>query len=428
MSVRGLFIGAAGLGAQSDALSVTGDNIANSNTVGFKRSRANFEDILSRSLSGGSEIGMGSRLGSVQSLFEQGSMLGTGLVTDLAISGGGMFQVMGAEGSGSTGAFYTRAGQFQINSEGFLANPDGLRLQGFNADPATGTLSTQLTDVQLPDFEFPPTQTSSIEVGGNLDSASVEPAGAFDPTNAESTSNFSTSLTVYDSLGAPHSVTVYFRKDTAPGEWSWHALAAGDEVVGGTAGTPFEIGTGTLTFDTQGRLTDETGNIPVTFNGATAQTIDLDLGDSINTDGGTGLRGMTNYSGTSSTSFLNQDGSSSGALTGISVGSDGTITGSFSNGRNQTIAQVALAGFRNPEGLQRIGANLYIETLESGEPVVGEPGTSGRGLVNSGSLEQSNVDLAREFVDLIAYQRGFQANSRTVTTSDQVLQETLNLK
>jgi flagellar hook protein FlgE len=395
------------------------------NTVGFKRSRANFEDVLARSIGGGDQAGLGSQVASVQQMMAQGALLGTGNATDLAINGDGFFQVRGAA-NGLQGTFYTRAGQFKVDSDGFVVTQSGLRLQGYNADVETGQLVQQVTDLTLPTFELPPQQTENVSLAGNLDAGETTPAAAWDVTDASNTSNYSASVNVFDSLGEAHTVQVYYRREAAG--WNWYAVVDGGELSGGTAGTPTQIGTGTLSFDNQGRLTSAgtTPQISADFTG-TVQDIALNFGDDIGA-GGSGLMGITQYSAPSGTSFIDQDGSSSGSLTGISIGSDGAVTGVFSNGQQRTIGSVLVADFQDAEALERTGGNLFIETTGSGPAVVGEAGTGGRGALTAGSLEQSNVDLAKEFVDLIALQRGFQANSRTITTADQVLQEVMGLK
>lgn len=426
--ISSMYTGASGLSAHGDALQVVGDNISNSNTIGYKGSRANFEDVLARSIGGNSDIGLGTKLASVQKILSQGALLGTGVATDLAIGGDGFFQVKGSS-DGLTGAFYTRAGQFKVDKDGYVVSQNGLRLQGYNTDDS-GAIVQQVTDLKIPSYELPPTATTTASTVANLDAAQVEPALPWDVTNPSGTSNFSSSMTVYDSLGQAHNVTMYYRKEAAAGAWSFHAVVDGGEVTGGTAGVGVEGATGTLTFDTNGRLmTEATTTNDFDFLGATQnQAIAFDFGDSVTTDGGTGLKGVTNYASPSSVTFQTQDGASSGSLAGISINPNGEIQGVFSNGQQRTVGRVLLADFQNSQDLQRVGGNLFITSNESGEPLVGDAGTGGRGAINSGALEQSNVDLGTEFVNMIAYQRGYQASSRIITVADQVLQETVNLK
>jgi flagellar hook protein FlgE len=431
-----MYIGASGLNAHGDAISVLGDNIANADTIAFKGSRANFEDILARSVGGGAsaEIGLGSRLAQVQRILTQGSLLGTGVNTDLAISGNGYFMVKGSA-EGLDGTFYTRAGQFTLDKDGKLVNGSGLVAQGYTVD-ANGNLIKKLTDIQVSSSQMPAVTTTSADVYANLDANSTTPttawpAGAlpagFNPTDA---SNFQTSLTVYDSIGQSHTINVCFRKEAAAGAWRWHALVDAGE-TGGTAGNWLEGANGTLTFDTQGRLTGQTtaaSSFSFT-NAAPNQVIDFNFGDVYTPGGtGTGLKGSTSFASSSAVTFVNQDGYSSGSLSGISIDSDGIVSGVFSNGQKRTVGQILLANFQNPEGMQRIGGNLYIGSQSSGPALVAEAANGGMGTINAGSLEQSNVDLAKQFVEMISFQRGYQANSRTITTADQMLQEALNIK
>ncbi len=425
-----LYSAAAGLGAHGDALDVVSDNIANLNTVGFKSGRGRFEDVLGSTVASASvhgQAGDGSRLAGVSQVFRQGALLATGLATDLALQGDGFFLTQGNY-QGIDGTFYTRAGQFHLDAQGRLVDPHNLVVQGYLAD-AMGTIGTRLGDLQVPPTAaVPPQATTAATIAANLDAGSAVPA-AWDPLDPSGTSNFSTSMTVYDSLGAGHVVDIYFRQ-AAPGSWEWHAMVDGGEVNGGTPGVPFEGASGTVSFTTDGFLdTEVTGASSFDFLGATpGQAITFDFGDSITTDGGTGQAGLTGYASPSSVSGLSQDGYGSGALAGVQVTEDGTVMGTFTNGQRRTLGQVAVARFRNNEGLLRAGAGYYVASQASGEPLIGEAGTGGRGSIASEVLEQSNVDLAHEFVNLIAYERGFQANSRTVRTADDMLAELVNLK
>lgn len=427
--IRSMSIGAAGLRAHTEALSAVGDNIANVNTVGYKRERAVFEDVLGRSVAGGSAIAMsgsGSRLAHVENMWSQGAMMTTDAPTDLAVSGEGLFVVNGNV-DGVNGNFYTRAGQFHIDEEGFLVNPDDLRLQGYPADEA-GVLSSTLGDLRVSGTTLPATATTSVDMAVSLDANATVIAAPWDPANPSTTSNFATSVTNYDSLGNPHDTTVYFRK-TAVG-WDWHAMVDGGEIApGGTAGVPFEGASGSLTFGTDGALTsDTTAASSWNFRGATAgQAIAFDFGTST-VEGGTGFDGSTGLAGTSHVVALAQDGFAGGSVSGIRVEADGTVTGVFSNGQLRTLGAVALADFTSESGLARTGHNLWSETRASGEPLVGAAGAGGMGAIVSGALEGSNVDLGAEFVELIAFQRGFSANSRIITTADEMYQELVSLK
>jgi len=427
--------GTTGLEASSLELSVVGDNIANANTVGFKGGRAAFMDALTQTVIGGTgEIGLGSRLESVQKILTQGALNSTGIATDLALQGNGFFIVSGNH-NGQTANFFTRAGQFTVDKDGYLVNLEGLRVQGFPAD-TTGALTAQPGDLLVGTASATPRPTENIQVKANLQADATiltDPVTGlvipFDPANPNSTSNFSTSMTVYDSLGSPHGVQVFFHKSAA-GTWDWHAMTDGGGLTGGTPGTLTQIADGTLTFDTEGRLSTSTQNATFSFNPIGAvdpQPLTFNYGDAIAT-GGTGLLGVTQFASPSASTFIGQDGFGSGQLASIRIDPTGNINGVFTNGQTRVLGQVAVAGFSGPDRLERVGGNLYQQTQASGQPVIGAPGAGGRASIISGSLEQSNVDLAEQFVRLIAAQRAFQANSKTITTADQLLSELIALK
>jgi flagellar hook protein FlgE len=265
-------------------------------------------------------------------------------------------------------------------------------------------------------------------VKANLQSDAAVLAAPWDPASPASTSNFSTSMTVYDSIGSAHGVQVFFRK-TAAGAWDWHAMADGAGLTGGTAGTLTEIAGGTLAFDTSGRLSAVTQPLNA-FNPVGAvqnQALDFNFGDPTGA-GGTGLLGVTQFASQSASTFIGQDGFGSGQLASIRIDSTGNISGIFTNGQTRVLGAVAVAGFAGPDRLERVGGNLFQQTQSSGQPVIGAPGAGGRASIVSGSLEQSNVDLAEQFVRLIAAQRAFQANAKTITTADQLLSELIALK
>ena len=420
-----LFTGASGLEAHGDAIGVVGDNIANASTIGFKASRASFEDTLGGAAANGQRFGNGVRMGGPETLFGQGSLQQTGNSMDFAIRGNGFFAVAGSHG-GVNGTYYTRDGKFHLDDTGTIVNTEGLKLQGYLVD-STGKLSTSVSDLALAGQESPPRVTTKAQIATNLDSTTTPPT-SFDPVDPVGTSNFQTSMTIYDSLGSAHQTDVYFRNNGS-GQWDWHAMVDGGE-VGGTKGTPTQIADGVLTFSSSGALDTETTNSSsASFTGATAnQAIAFDFGDAITTDTGTGLSGTTQFSGASSVTHINQDGYAAGTLTDMQVSDDGTINGQFSNGQRRAVARVAITQFASPEGLQRAGDQLFSENAASGPPLLGGAGTGGRGSVSGGTLEGSNVDLGNELVTLIAYQRAYQANARTVTTSDEILQELANLK
>ncbi len=421
-----LHTGAAGLGSHGSALSVVGDNIANANTVGFKKSRANFDDQLVRSALK-QDVGLGSKIGSVQKMMLQGSLKSTGSSTDVAIKGNGWFTVQGSA-SGLTGNFYTRAGQFHLDQTGQLVNQAGLVAQGYMAD-AQGTITKKVVDIKLNHSQMAPTATSEATIYGNLSSSTTTPTSAWSTAAPTTTSNFSTQVTMYDSLGKAHTVNVFYRKEATAGAWSWYALVDGGEITGGTAGTYEQEASGSITFDTSGRLdTETTATSSFGWLNAVTATIAFDFGDSITTDSGTGLKGTTQYASSSVITYADQDGNASGSMAGISIAADGVVSGVFSNGKQRTVAQLLLADFKSEQDLQRIGNNLFIETDKSGQALMTSAATGGMGTISAGYLEQANVDLAKEFVDMISFQRGFQANAKTVTTSDEMLRELITLK
>jgi flagellar hook protein FlgE len=419
---KAMWTGVSGLSAESQALGVVGDNVANANTIGFKMSRAMFEDILGGAV--GQNVGGGVRMNRAQQIFSQGTMVNTGQPTDLALTGDGFFVVKGSL-DGVTGNFYTRAGNFTPDADGYLVTPQGLRLQGYGVNP-DGTVSGRIGDIQLPTGPLSPKPTATLEIDMNLKASEPVSATPFDPTNTASyAEDTPVSMTVYDSLGGAHSVDVYFAK-TATG-WDYHVMAPGDDVAGGTPGTPFEIGTGSLTFDSEGKLATMNPNPPtatVSFNnGSTAsQAIALDFGTIGDSDG------LTQNDSATAATFVSADGYASGTLSGIQVEADGTVNGVYSNGESMPLAQLVVAKFASNNGLARSGHNTWVETRASGEALLGAPGSGGKASVVAGALEQSNVDIAGQFVEMISHQRAFQANSKTITTADEMLQELVNLK
>ncbi len=417
---KAMWTGVSGLSAESQALGVVGDNIANSNTLGFKMSRALFEDVLGGAV--GQNAGGGVRMNRPQQIFSQGTMINTGQPTDLALSGDGFFVVKGAL-DGVQGNFYTRAGNFSGDANGWLVNAQGLRVQGYGVNP-DGSINGQVGDIQLGSGPIPAKPTGEIEIDANLTADAVIPALPWDPANPSATSNYSASSVVYDSLGGAHTVDVYYRK-TGPNAWEYHAIVDGAELAGGVPGNT-EVGSGTLSFNPDGSLAANTPTTPIVLDFVDAvpgQAITLDFGTAGTNDGLTQTAGAN-----STTSFQSQDGYASGTLSGVQVGADGVVTGVYSNGEEVAIAQVAVAKFAANSGLTRAGHNTWIETRTSGAPAVGAAGSGGRGSVVAGALEQSNVDIAGQFVEMITHQRAFQANSKTITTADEMMQELVNLK
>jgi flagellar hook protein FlgE len=422
-----LFSAVSGMSANGTALSVISDNVSNMNTIAFKASRVSFGDVLSQTL-GTSQIGRGVLVNDVSPRFTQGSFESSPNVLDLAIDGDGFFIV--EEGNDR---FYTRAGQFSIDKEGYIVNPEGKRLQGYLYS-ASGVATSGLGDINVASLNSPPNATSLAQIIVNLDSRESIPP-AFDVSDPDNTSNFSSSITVYDSLGNGHVIDLYFRKDTesATGNtWEWFAVVNASDSASGVTEIQAQ---GTLTFTNNGELDSESAiTYPLPsggfdFNGGAApgQVIDFDFGTSI-AEGGTGLGGTTQFGDTSSTIFQSQDGYPAGSLKNITISQDGVMTGIFTNGQTRGIAQIALAKFIAPTELTKMGRNLYAESFESGQPIISTPGDTGTGHILANTLELSNVDLAEEFVKMIISQRGFQANSRIVSTSDELMMELVNLK
>ncbi|HEY3165602.1 MAG TPA: flagellar hook protein FlgE [Candidatus Binatia bacterium] len=424
-----LFAGVSGINSNGNAMNIIGDNIANANTIGFKSSRAVFFDLLSADV-GGTKIGLGSRLAASQRAFVQGGVETTNSATDLAIQGHGLFILKDTQG----GTFFSRAGQFSIDKDGNLANPAGLAVQGIQLDP-NGNPISGLTNIVISQVVVSPAETTELSIALNLDATDstptpaipVDAAGTEDtPGNWFAGSNFSTVVTIYDSLGQGHDLTYLFRKTTTANQWEVRVLANASEITGGTAGTLQQINdTGELlAFNPDGTLDTATTNItdigPIAWNnGPSAQTVlaaDMDF------------IGTTQYALPSSVSLVNQNGSQSGILKSINIGTDGIITGQFTSGGNQPLFRIALADFANPQGLAHLGNSLYLQSPESGPTLLGNPGDGSFGTVLSGSLELSTVDLATEFVKMVTTQRGFQASARTITVTDTLLEEVSNLK
>ncbi|MFO0775898.1 MAG: flagellar hook protein FlgE [Nitrospiraceae bacterium] len=401
-----MFTAVSGLNAYGNAMGIIGNNIANVGTAGFKGSRPAFADLVSSSLVGasGSSQGLGVFLADVQGVFTQGSLTTTGQTLDMAIDGNGFFEVRDASGA----QFFTRNGQFKLDRQGQVIDATGNLLQGYQATSA-GVLTNTIGNITLQTSNISPRATTQAAITANLNSAATVPTGAFnaaDPT----TYNFSTSTTIFDSLGNSHNLQLFFVKSATANTWAVHQRLD----TGATAAIA-----GGVTFTTAGALaTGGTQNLSLTMPGgaATPQAVTVTLS------------GLTQYAAQSALLSQSQDGFTSGALAGFGIDSTGQVTAQYTNGRNLLLAQVALSRFPNPQGLDRDGKNLFVETTDSGTSVQGAPGNNGLGHVISGAIERSNVDLGEQFVDMIITQRAFQANSRAITTSDEMLQELVNLK
>ncbi len=404
--IRSMYTAISSLHLHQYFMDVVADNLSNVNTNGYKANRFSFQDQFAQLMSAGSaptetlggvnpvQIGLGTRMGTANSTFTQGPLQATGRNTDLAIQGEGMFIYSNGEG----GVLYSRDGMLDIDAEGYLVNPaSGLRVQGWVVDDAGNIdAAAAVGDIQLPLDATLARATTEGTIGGNLD-ARLDPAS----TNNE----YNTTVGVYDSLGTLQTATITFRKTAAS---TWDVIYDGNTVS-------------TLTFDADGKLpADTTLDLTITpnpDNGADPVDVTFDIS------------GITQLSTEGSVSMLTQNGLAAGSLTTFTVEPEtGNVYGMFSNGLNSLMGQVALAKFANPAGLVRVGQNLFQQGLNSGEPSIGAPATGGRGPIVSGYLEGSNVDMAQEFTNMILAQRGFQASSRVITTSDQMLQELVNIQ
>ncbi len=387
-------IALSGLNAASSDLSITAHNIANVNTLGFKQSRPEFADVLSR----------GVRLSAEAQQFAQGTIDFTGNALDLAITGEGFFTL--SEGGDLV---YARAGAFGVDAEGFVVNSDNQRLQVY-PEAGRGIFDIgSLQDLRLSTAESAPQATTSGEIGVNLPAAApVPPIGTFDPADPGSF-NHATSTTIYDSLGEGHTATLYFVKDAAPNSWTAQLY------VDGTA-----VGSGdTLIFDANGNLATPAGGLVAyppydPANGANPVNLEFDFIIS------------KQFGGEFAVNNLNQDGFPSGRITGLEIDASGVVFARFTNGRSQSLGQIAMTNFTNVQGLKSLGDNTWAETFASGEALRGEAGTARFGLIQAGGLEQSNVDLTAQLVNMIEAQRNFQANAQMISTADQITQTIIN--
>lgn len=419
-----MFSGVSGLNTNSQAMSVIGNNLANTNTLGFKGSRSVFSDLLSSSVfgSGGtSQVGRGVGLSTIDNIFSQGTFETTASDTDVAIEGEGFFVVSEL---GNAQNLYTRAGAFRFNEEGYLVNPEGYVVQGKQFDNAGNLLPADPSDIQVRNVGLiEANATTTMTFTTNLDANSAElGAGAIDPADAL-TYNYSASSQVHDSLGMPHLISVYWRlEDTLTNTWSMAYTVDGGAAVAIADQMAFD-GKGLHdAIPVDGNPTGEADPplaVPITVadwgNGAELnQVIDLTFD-------------CTQFDSESVVIGQNQDGFGAGELTNVAIDGEGTVVASYSNGEQIKIAQLVLAKFQNPGGLMMAGSNHYSATEDAGTIRVGLPGPE-LGQIFTNSLEQSNVDMGQEFVKMITTQRGFQANSKIISTVDEMLGELINLK
>ncbi|MBG56704.1 MAG: flagellar hook protein FlgE [Porticoccus sp.] len=413
-----------GIKAASADLGVVGNNIANSSTTGFKLSRAEFSDVYATSLlgAGGNAIGKGVSLAGVTQEFTQGNISFTNNALDLAINGSGFF-LLSDEGAST----YTRAGNFQVNREGLIVTSEGQRLQAFQADNL-GNINGQLGDLQLDTSLIEPNPTGSVDITLNLDSRETAPlvpfGGPFDafavpPTSPDSNSfNATSSTTIYDELGNPHVLSTFFVKTSTANQWEVHTLVDGVTTSGPD----------TLTFQSNGQFDPAT--LPVEVNiagwtplnsagaptGASAQSFTVSLSKG------------TQFGSDFAVSTIVQDGFTTGQLRGLEIDNTGVAFARYTNGQARALGQVAIAGFANPNGLQPLGGTSWAETFSSGAATLGEPGSSGLGVIQSGALEDSNVEITEQLVNMIIAQRNFQANAQVIQTEDAITQTVINLR
>jgi flagellar hook protein FlgE len=419
-----MYTGVTGMQGQGEALAIYGDNIANANTVGFKTSRPEFQDVIAKSLKGllgGNQIGRGTRLAAVNPIFSQGSIVQTESATDLAITGDGFFTMSGIDGRS-----FTRNGAFHFDKDGKLVNADGYKVQGFQVDE-TGKVTSKMGDISVDKTVVDAKKSEEVKLFMNLD-LRADKGLRFDPKRPDNTSHFATGVTVYDTAGTPHVVTLYFNK-TEEGQWQWRAMAKGEEIVGSEKGELVEQASGRLIFDTDGRLKEQIlDRSSFQFNKGALP--DQKIVFSFGTDkenGGTGTE-VTQY-GTAAEAYKTlQDGYTAGSLSGLTFNDDGMLAAIYSNGQNINVAQIAMAKFENPEGMFKMGQNRYRESRLSGQPTIGAPQTGGRGSVSSKTIESSTTDIANEFINLMTAQRNFQANSKVISVADDMMQDVLNLK
>jgi flagellar hook protein FlgE len=413
--------GLSGLNASSKNLEVIGNNIANANTFGAKASRAEFADVYANAIGGTrNAIGIGVSVAAVAQQFNQGNITGTDNPLDIAINGGGFFQLRDTSGA----LTYSRNGQFKVDNTGFIINNQGSRLMGYPAD-ATGTIIPgAATALQMPTAGITPQVTTGIQMEMNLDAragVTLPSAGAPIDFADPSTYNNATSQTVYDVQGQEVALTYYFQK-TATNTWNVYVAANGTPLAT-SGGNPAP--STTITFPTN-------GGTPT----APAGTVAIDIPSVTNAAGGVtvpisgvalDVSGATQYGSQFGVTDLQQDGYSAGQLIGAQIDANGVISARYSNGETRPAGQLELATFRNAQGLQPMGGNAWVQTAASGGAIVGTPGSGNLGVLQAGALEESNVDLTAELVNMIVAQRSYQANAQTIKTQDQILQAIVNL-
>ncbi len=433
MSITSSFYtGLSGLSTHGTAMGVIGDNISNINTTGYKNSSPQFEDILGQSLSGvqgSNQTGAGTNVQSIDVNYIQGTFSTTEVATDVAINGRGFFVVKNPT---SDEQFYTRAGHYHFDNDGYYVNAEGKRVQGFLYNAAGTTLIESLSDIRVnQNSMIAPQVTTTAEMVLNLDSSAS--TLAWDIDNPNGTSNFSSPITIYDTLGQAHVIQVYFTNISTvaiPRTWEWHAIiASSDTSVGGEGYTLFGEGetadASLLEFDADGIL--ESPDAAIDFHDQSV--IDITYANGVDaTDSTIDFRGTTEYGSLSAIQNINQDGYAPGSASAIAIDDQGNLTASYTNGQVKKIARLGLANFPNINGLSRRGGTLYSETVGSGQPLTNKPGVGGMGTISSSMLEESNVDLAGEIIKMIIIQRGYEANSKVISTTDAMMNTLINIR
>jgi len=426
--------GLSGLNAAQRGLEVIANNVSNASVVGFKGSDAEFSDVFARAFNGARStngIGLGTSLAAVTQNFKQGNINVTGNPLDLAISGTGFFKVQAANGDN----IYTRNGQFTLNNEGKIVNSRGDRLQGFPVDATTGRPADVAQEILVPRGSIPPaaTRAGSLELNLDARATAIDPALTFDPANLN-TFNNSTSMTVYDELGGSHIMAIYMRKE-ASNDWSVYATVDGTQVDIGQAPVaatvaPAQSTSASLQYGVDGLLTTPNdGNLTVDMSRfVTASGVPFSSTGVAPNQFTFDMTNTTQYGSSFIVQNLGQDGYESSPFAGFDVGADGMLTISYANGQLVNHAQIGLYRFPNPEGLQPVGSNGWLATNSSGPELVSLSEDTAFGIIQSGALEDSNIDLTAELVAMISAQRVYQANSQTIKTQDSIFQTITNLR
>ncbi|MBC7781960.1 MAG: flagellar hook protein FlgE [Proteobacteria bacterium] len=402
--------GLSGLNSAARNLDVIGNNVANANVSGFKGARAQFADVFAASLNGGgsAQVGIGTKVATIAQDFTQGTIAVTNNPLDLAVSGGGFFRM-----TQNGVVTYSRNGEFQLDSEGFIVNALDYNLTGFGVDASGNIVASQPSPLQISTADVPPTATSAFNAVFNLDSRAAVITAPFDANNP-ATYTSTTAGTVYDTLGNPHIVELFFARTATAGQWNLFGTID-NSATPNIAGLPASVN-----FNTSGVLTTAMpvagATMPITGGAASPLTLALDFS------------GSTQFGADFGVTTLNQNGFSSGRLAGFNIGSDGVVQGRYNNGQTRTLGQVVLSTFVNPQGLGPLGDGQFTETSDSGLPITGAPESGSLGSLQSAALEQGNVDLTEALVELITAQRNYQANAQTIKTQDAVLQTLVNLR